>query len=159
MENSKFSSRVMMRISNSSTLQRFKFEPISRQLSSVQIFSTEDRISVGWTHENRQPMHPRRPPAVRHVSWGGPEDEPRTKLTKVQPFARLPSSDPCKPTGARHSQVCEYAHSRLFLVGVEEAIGVPFVSVWSPNLWQAVQSTSTLRSCYRSMWLTDYTRR
>jgi hypothetical protein len=61
-----------------------------------------------------------------------------------------------------HSQVGEYSHSGLLRpVWVEEAIGVPFVSVWSPNLRQAARSHELCVRDIRDLkkkGLTDYRR-
>lgn len=76
------------------------------------------------------------------------------KLTKVQSFGVGPSrsSVQAQSIGTEkngHSQVGEYSHSGLLRpVGVEEAIGVPFVSVWPPNLRQAARSHE---SCVRDI--------
>ena len=40
-----------------------------------------------------------------------------------------------------HLQVSEHAHGACFLFGIEETFRVPFVTVWSPNLGQAVPTT------------------
>jgi hypothetical protein len=39
-----------------------------------------------------------------------------------------------------HLQISEYAHRGLFLVRIEETIGIPFIAVGSPNLGQAVST-------------------
>jgi hypothetical protein len=82
----------------------------------------------------------------------GPKEESCIQhLQKFNLIEKLCLSDVCASTlYVYHLQISEHAHRGLFLVGVEETIRIPFVTVGSPNLGQAVPRESRVHISQRS---------
>ena len=62
------------------------------------------------------------------------------KLTKVQPLKKLRLVRSVYTGIVYHLQVSEHAHGACFLFGIEKTFGVPFLTIWPPNLGQAVRT-------------------
>lgn len=61
------------------------------------------------------------------------------KRTKVQPFRKVVLVRSMYTDAVYHLQISIHAHRGLFLVHVKETVGIPFITVESPNLRQAAR--------------------
>lgn len=74
------------------------------------------------------------------------------KLTKVQSVWKVVTVRSMYVDAAYHLQIGVHAHRSLFLVGVEETIGIPFITVGSPNLGQAIYPLESRVHTLRRSW-------